>query len=88
MPTEKEIKSKYQKLHDKLSSSFYAGTSGLTKEQFDLQHGQIWADMEAELIAGGFITPPTPPRDLEAEIDAIKARIEKLEKGIGQARII
>ena len=28
------------------------------------------------------IMPPTspPPRDLEAEIDAIKARIEKLEK--------
>ena len=79
MLAEKEIKEKYKKLHDELSTGYYTGTSGLTKEQFDLQHGKVWADMEAELIAGGFILPPILPRDLEAEIDDLKARIEKLE---------
>ena len=29
---------------------------------------------------GGFIIPPIPSRDLEAEIDDLKARIEMLEK--------
>ena len=79
MLAEKEIKEKYKKLHDELSTSYYAGSSGLTQEQFDLQHSEIWSNMETELIAGGFITPLTS-RDLEAEIDDLKARVEKLER--------
>ena len=84
MPTEKEIKDNYKAQHDILTKNFYAGISGLTKEQFDLQHGKVWADMEAELIAGGFITLPPLPRDLEAELDALKTKVEKLEKYIGK----
>ncbi len=59
MPTEAEIKAKYKNLHDTLSENYYAGTSGLTKEEFDIQHGKIWANMEAKLIAGGYLIPPT-----------------------------
>jgi len=58
MPTEQERKAKYQKLHDDLSKAYYGGTSGLTKAEFDAQHSQIWSNMEAELIAGGFMTAP------------------------------
>lgn len=61
MLTEIQIKAKYKKLHDDLSEAYYSGESGLTKEEFDQQHGKVWSDMEAELIAGGFLTPPEPP---------------------------
>ena len=66
MPTEKEIRDNYKEQHDTLTADYYGGTSGLTKEQFDIQHGQIWSNMEAELIAEGYIIPPEPPRDLAA----------------------
>jgi len=79
MLTEIEIKAKYKKLHDDLSDAYYGGTSGLTKEEFDLQHGKVWNDMEAELIAEGYLTPPTPSRNLEAEIDALNIRLKALE---------
>lgn len=76
--TEAEIKDKYKALHDKLSEDYYQKHE-LSKEDFDTQHGKIWSDMEAELIAGSFIRPPVPPRDLAAEIDDLKARIVSLE---------
>jgi len=78
--TEEEIKTKYKGLHDELSNGYYSGTSGLTKEEFDLQHGKIWNDMEAELIAEGYRQPPEPVRDLATEIDELKVKIEILEK--------
>ena len=80
MPTEKEVRVKYKILHDELSSSYYTDAIGLTKEEFDLQHGKIWNDMEAELIAEGYIKPSEPIRDLAKEIDALKAKIVVLEK--------
>lgn len=58
MPTCEEIRANYKAQHDTLSESYYAGTSGLTKEEFDTQHGAIWNAMEAELIAQGCISPP------------------------------
>ncbi len=73
--TEKDIRDKYRKLHDDLSASYYDGKSGLTKEEFDAQHGQIWSDMEAELIAEGHIKPPE-----STELELLKARISALEK--------
>ena len=76
---EKEIRVKYKTRHDKLTASYYGGTTTLTKEQFDLQHGQSWADMETELTAGGFMEAPKPVRDLVAEIDELRARIAQLE---------
>ncbi|MBA7577926.1 hypothetical protein ES708_19782 [subsurface metagenome] len=51
MKTEKQIKTRYKKLHNKLSERYYAGTSGLTKEEFNRQHNKIWKDMETELEA-------------------------------------
>lgn len=80
MATEAEIRAKYKALHDTLTDAYYSGTSGLTKEEFDQQHGKIWDDMEAELRAGGFIAEPEPPRDLVAEIDTLKLQVGKLEK--------
>ena len=53
---------------------------GKSIEEFNLKHSEIWRNHEAELIAGGYLTLPKPPRNLEAEIDVLKTRIEKLEK--------
>jgi len=74
--TEEEIRSKYKKLHNKLSESYYAGNSGLTKEEFDTQHGKIWNDMGAELLEGGLI--PTPGPDLEDRIALLEARVKEI----------
>jgi len=80
--TAKEIKDKYKKKHDKLTEDYYQKHE-LTKEDFALQHGEIWADMEAELIAEGYLKPPEPARDFKAEIDDLKERIKKLENKRG-----
>ena len=77
--TEDEIKVRYKELHDLLSESYYI-FHNIPKEDFDLQHGQIWKDMETELIAEGYLQPPQPIRDLAAEVDELKAKIETLEK--------
>ena len=79
MPTEKEIKDKHKKLHNELSQSYYAGKSGLTKEEFDTQHSQVWANMEAELIAGGFMPTPVAPVDWKAEWLAADTDNKKLK---------
>ena len=78
--TKKELTDQARTDHDTLSGAYYGGDSGLSKIDFDLQHGQIWIDLEAALIAGGFKETPIPPRDLEAEIDVLKVKIAKLEK--------
>ncbi len=78
MPTIEKMKTKYKELHDLLSESYY-NFHNLSKSEFDIQHGKIWSDMEAELIAEGFLIPPEPPRDLLAEIDDLKTRLEKLD---------
>lgn len=75
--TEAEIKANYKELHDLLSESYY-NFYNISKEEFDSQHGAIWDNMEAELLAGRFIKLPEPPRDLLAEIDNIKTRLEFL----------
>lgn len=54
--------------------------AGKSIEEFNQTHGGIWCNHEAELIAEGFMEAPTPsepPRDLFAEIDEIKARMEE-----------
>ena len=76
--TEQEIKDKYRILHDVLSEAFYnSDRSG--KEDFDTQHGQNWVDMEAELIAEGYMEPPKPPVNLLEEIAILKDRLNTLE---------
>ncbi len=79
--TEKEIISKYKALHDTLSESYY-NFHNLSQEAFDTQHGKIWNDMKVELIAEGYLTPPEPPRNLEAEVDELKAKVSKLERSV------
>ena len=79
MPTEVEIKAKYKELHDLLSESYY-NSHNISKEEFDIQHGKIWDDMKAELIAGSFIKPPETVRDLLAEMDELKAKLK--QKGV------
>ena len=78
MLAEAEIKSRYKDIHDSLSEDYY-NKKLMSKEDFDYYHGQNWNDMEAELLAEGYITPPEPVRDLEAEIDELKADIEVLK---------
>lgn len=57
MPTEQEIIATHKALHDELEHRYYT-LHELTKEEFDAQHGQIWEDMTAELIAEGYREPP------------------------------
>ena len=84
MLTEKEIKTNYKELHDLLSESYYS-FHNISKEEFDIQHSQIWANMKAELIAEGHLTIPEPPRDLAKEIDKLKARLDVVAKINGVA---
>ncbi|GAG25945.1 unnamed protein product [marine sediment metagenome] len=61
--TETEIKATYLELHNQLEQAYYQRHE-LTKDEFDTQHGQVWADMDAALIAAGYRQPPeiiTPP---------------------------
>ncbi len=78
MTTEVEIKAEYIKSHDKLEEQYYKYNL-ITKEEFDLLHGQNWNDMEAELLAGGYIKPPEPVMDYESEILKLKAEVETLK---------
>ena len=57
--------------------------TGKIEAEFNQRHGDIWKAHEAELITSGFMAAPSPPepvRDLAAELDDLKARIEKMEK--------
>ena len=72
---QEEIIAKYTKQHNELSETYYAGTSGLTKEEFALQHSKIWSDMDDEIKTANDYVEPILPRDLAAEIDDLKARI-------------
>lgn len=66
MPTEAEIKAKYSLLHDELSDSYYLRHE-LTKEEFDLQHGNLWINMETELIAEGYLPQVPDPDTIRAQ---------------------
>lgn len=92
MLTEKEIKNTHKQLHDELSEIYYDGTMGMSKEEFDTLHGQIWETMKEDLITEGHLTISEPPRDLLAEItvlkaeqDELKARLDKITKVNGVA---
>jgi len=90
--TKEEIDAKYTGQANELEAEYFdIIDSGLPSQQrqlkvdksieeFNLRHGEIWHNHEAELIAEGYLKPPEPMRDLEAEIDDLKARIQKLEE--------
>ncbi len=77
--SESDIKTTPKEIHDNLSEDYYKNKL-MSKEDFDYYHGQNWTDLENELMAEGYIKPPEPVRDLAAEIDELKAEIEKLKK--------
>ena len=69
--TEAEIRAEYKELHDLLTEEYY-NFHNITKEVFDQQNGQIWADMDAALIAAGYKEEPEPPKSTHvAKITAI-----------------
>ena len=79
MTTENKLTEDAQKAHDNLSEDYYK--KGLmSKEDFDYYHGEIWDGLEGDKIAAGYLTVPEPPRDLEAEIDELRAEIEELKR--------
>ena len=83
MAIRKEIEAKYKELHDMLSATYY-DFHNLSKRAFDSQHGLIWRNMEAELIGEGYKQPPEPIRDLIAEVDELKDKVELLENPIAE----
>ena len=52
-----------------------------TIEGFNAAHAIIWRNHEDALISSGYLVVPVPvvTRDLTAEIDALKARLDKIE---------
>lgn len=92
--TRKEIDQKYLDQHGALGAEFFRIVhkgkpkqhrvlrQGKTTKEFNQRHGEIWRNHEAELIAEGFIKPLLPPelgRDLEAEIDELRAELTALK---------
>ena len=56
---------------------------GKTIDEFNQRHGEIWTNHEKELVAEGFVEEPEPSepaRNPLAEIDDLRARIERLEE--------
>jgi len=70
MPTEQEIRDRYLALHDDLSHRYYE-LHEMPKEEFDLQHGQIWQDMKQALIDAGYLSLPEPPIVFDPENPAL-----------------
>ena len=93
--TKEEIDQKYLDQANQLEAEFFGVLdqglpsqyrilkAGKSVDGFNQRHGEIWSNHEAELIAGGFMeveAPVVPTRDLAAELDDLKARVESLEK--------
>jgi len=73
-----EIKRFYLNQHDLLSKSYYQDKT-LSKEEFDILHGQVWSSLNDELKLKGFIKEPAPVRDLAKELDELKAEVTALK---------
>ena len=77
--SEKKLTEDAGKAHDGLSEDYYK--NGLmSKEEFDYYHGAIWDGLERDKIAAGYLIVPELPRDLEAEIDELRAEITGMKK--------
>ena len=77
--TREDIDQRHKTMHDELSTRYYQSHE-LTKEEFDRLHGELWDSHHQELVDAGLIEPSKPDRDLEAEIDALTARVALLER--------
>ncbi len=79
MPTEGEIRGNHKALHDAMSAVYYAKSQeqqAIDKADFDAEHGTNWDELEAELITEGYREAPVPERDLPAEVDALRTRLD------------
>jgi len=54
MVTKEEIKAKYAKIHADLTQQYYVDKT-IDKETFEAEHRKCWEDMDAELLAYGFL---------------------------------
>jgi hypothetical protein len=54
MPTKAEILQKYKDIHDNLTKQFYTDKA-IDKATFAAEHEKCWKDMEAELLANGYL---------------------------------
>jgi len=79
MPSKQEIIEDYTTLHDELTRRYYSDPNNFPggKDEFDRQHGLIWKNMEADLVAEGYHQLPGPT--LEERVTALEARIYSLE---------
>ncbi len=77
--TEQQIRASFKMVHDELSEDYYSGKSGMSKEEFDTRHAGNWQDLEAVLIAAGFLEPVVPGRDFANELELLEARVKRLE---------
>ncbi len=71
--TKEAIDQKYLELHSQLGLEFFdivdedlptqhrVLKAGKSIGKFNLAHGELWRNHEAELIAGGFMEAPPPP---------------------------
>jgi len=89
MATEQEIVEKYNRLEAELHNEFFETIdkdrrlkADKEASEFNQRFAQLEQDRIAELAAIGIVynIPPSPARDLAAEIDEIKARLERLEE--------
>lgn len=83
MVTLKETRLKYKEIHDELAAVYYPlKRAGLVDTEleaiFITSHAENEANREAELKTASDYIEPVPPRDLEAEIDELKARLDKM----------
>ncbi len=84
MPTINQVTAKYAKVHDEMAAEFYLWKRlGLVDVElqaaFTESHEENELAKQAELKTASDYVEPEPPRDLEAEIDELRAEIQKLK---------
>jgi hypothetical protein len=84
MATLAEIKAKYGKIHAELTTEFYPlKRAGLVDSElqaiFDTSHEQNERAKQAEIKKASDYVEKPPPRNLEAEIDELRAEIKALK---------
>lgn len=72
---EQECRDFYKEAHDDLTREYYQDKNNFPggKEAFDQAHGEIWKNMEADLIANGWSQPLG--KTLEERVQALEAKV-------------
>lgn len=85
MPSVKHIVAKYSRVHDQMAAEFYLWERlGLVdaelQDAFTESHEENELAKQAELKTASDYVEPKPPRDLEGEMDELRAEIKELKK--------